>query len=178
MESNIKIKVKYELLDFLKFNYWHIRKLKRVFVYFLCLWFLPVIIFFGKEIGFGGNGKGLFSLVSQYRWMFTIPVVLSLFVGFVYLNIYNIGKRAICKNPIWNEEKEITINDTGVFIVSESASMNLKWEHIVRFANIKELLVLYYSKSATILIPKRYINGKDNEILNVIEKNYRKMLNN
>lgn len=52
--------------------------------------------------------------------------------------------------------------------------MNLKWENILKYANINDLIILYYSKGAAIIIPKRYVNGNEDNILEVIIKNYKK----
>lgn len=69
------------------------------------------------------------------------------------MNVYIVGKRTYTKDPVWLEEKEITIDDTGISVVSQSSSKNLKWENIIKYTNMKELIALY-TKSSAILILK------------------------
>ncbi len=170
MDNEVKVKVKYELSDFLKFNYWHIRKIQKGFAFFLGLWTFLILVVLSVESFDKEFVSGLSTIMNQYRWMVSVPVILALLMGFLYVSIYITGKRMIDKNRIWKEEKEITINENGIYTSSTSQSMNLKWSDILKYVETKDLVVLYYTVGAAILIPKRFINGNVKTIIDIIEK--------
>jgi len=101
--------------------------------------------------------------------MFTIPIILSLIVGFVYMNVYIVGKRTYTKDPVWLEEKEITIDDTGISVVSQSSSKNLKWENIIKYTKYERINSFIYKKFSN-TYSKRYAKDDINDIIGIIEK--------
>lgn len=170
MDEEIKIEVKYELFDFLKLNFWVLRKFKKSVILIISVWMIFVLVFFSSEAISKDIRLAINDLFFKHRWMITLPILLLLFLGFNYFTIYNIGKRNISKNSIWNEKKVITINDEYIGSVSESTSLKLKWENIQKYFVLKDLIVLFYSKSATLLIPMRFIGGKEESIIKIIQK--------
>ena len=125
MESEVKIKVKYELYDLLKFNFWSTRKQRRVF---LCLLGFILFLMFTMflMISFDkGMSNGLSIMINEYRFLLAWFIILLILGGMFNLVLYNTCKNMVRNNRIWSEEKDITINETGVYIKSDSATMNL-----------------------------------------------------
>lgn len=170
MENTLQAKVKYELSDFLEFNYWHIKKLTKGFISFISLWIFFILVVLFVE----GYDKGLLyalkTFVNQYRWMISLLVIFIILLGFIYLNIYNTGKRIVKGNKIWSEEKEISIDEKGISSMSASASMTVKWNDILSYGVTKNLIILYYTRSTSILVPRRFIKDCDTEILEIINR--------
>ena len=164
-------KVKYELSDFLKFNFWHIKKVSKGFTFFVALWLFYIFVILFTESYTKGIIYGLTALVNQHRWMVSLLVIFIILIGFFYLNMYNIGQRMVRENKIWNEEKNISIDEIGISSVSESSSLAIKWKDILSYGVTKDLIVLYYTTSTSILIPKRYIKGMETKIIDIIMQN-------
>lgn len=170
MEYPLRSTVKYELSDFIEFNYWHIKKLTKGFIFFILLWLFYISVILMAESYFKGILYGLSTLFNQYRWMISLLIIFLLLIGFFYLSIYNVGKRIVKENKIWSEEKEILIDENGVSSVSASSSLKVMWNDILSYGVTKNLIVLYYTKTTAILIPKRFTKDCEFEILEIIKQ--------
>ena len=171
MDCPIVINVKYELSDFLKFNFWHIKKLSRGFAFFIGLWlFFTLVMLFVLSYE-DGIIYGLSALFNQHIWMTSLLVIFLILIGFLYLNIINLGRRMVKENKIWSEEKEITIDNNGISSVSESSSLAVGWRDIVSYGVTKDLIVFYYTSSTSVLIPKRFAGNTETMIIDIAKMN-------
>jgi hypothetical protein len=100
------------------------------------------------------------SAQAQDPWKLVLPLIPWLLIfGFIWFFVFrqvrSRHRKAWEQTPGMHRPRTVTIDETGLSFTEPTSQSRVNWDHFVRFAETKNLFLLFDSEVSAELIPKR-----------------------
>jgi len=154
MVEQLELDIRIELQDFMRFQFWTVRK--KIFPTIIMLASCFIIML----------ALVLFEIISLEISTFWLPLlILIVFYLILFISIYSNGKKVYEDDKLLQKEKKYIFSTTGFQLSNSNGASQFVWEEMYTHSESKHNILIYCSPLKAFIIPKRFLNNQQIDIL-------------
>ncbi|MDF2438841.1 MAG: hypothetical protein K0Q95_3217 [Bacteroidota bacterium] len=157
--QELRFKIKLNFKDYLNFQFAGIKQR-----------FLPITVFLIFIIVIAVVPV----LISDVRYDYTSLLMIGLYItvipAIVLVSTYYNARNVFQNDKILQKEQEFIFSSNGIQIQDASSDVMILWNEVYKTQDTRNNVLIYTSPSKSIILPKRYLNEHEKEVLHAAFK--------